>query len=195
MICGIVSWPHTTKQHLPILTLGISTATPPSVGWSKWSGMALISVRTRRKTCTWLTLALTLDGGSCRCSHLDLTSPSILSRCLQKRTQNTNESLHSKLWRLGLKVKDCKLERVWFNTWDKVLIHSFGSEKGNLLDHLGLANEKIPEKKRKQELHTPTIKPQKHQQRDDSSYRAVYNYAQGEIWCLSFSLSEATVST
>lgn len=30
---------------------------------------------------------------------VDLTSPSLLDRCLRKKTQNRNESLHSKLWR------------------------------------------------------------------------------------------------
>ena len=43
--------------------------------------------------------------------YLNLTSTELLSRCVKKRTQNPNESLHSKLWRRCLKIKDAKLVR------------------------------------------------------------------------------------
>ena len=108
--------------------------------------------------------------------------------------------MHSKLWRLCLKVKDCKLKSIWFNTWDTVLIHNFASEKGRLLDCLGLANEKIAEKKRKQELCTPSP-TRKHQQQveddPDPETRAIsglHSMTPGAFWWLSFSLSEATVN-
>ena len=76
----------TTTQNLLVLTLSITTATPPFVRWSKRSWMAPIPFRTRRRTCTWLTVVLTPD--LCRRIlqvYLDLTSP-LLSRCLQKQT-------------------------------------------------------------------------------------------------------------
>ena len=83
--------------------------------------------------------------------YIELMRPDLLKRCLQKRTQNANESLHSKLWRRCLKVKDCKLDRVRFCAWDTVLMHNFRAARGSLLARFGLSPEEVSEKKRKRD--------------------------------------------
>ena len=69
---------------------------------------------------------------------IDLTSTSLLQRCLQVHTQNRNESLHSKLWRKCLKVKHAYLHRVVFAASVTALIHNAGPVHGSLLHSLGL---------------------------------------------------------
>ena len=47
--------------------------------------------------------------------YRDLTQTDLLQRCNKQRTQNANESLHSKLWLKCPKVKHCSLARVKFD--------------------------------------------------------------------------------
>ena len=73
--------------------------------------------------------------------YLDLTSDDILKRCMKKRTQNPNESFHSKLWRRCLKIKDARLARVKYCSQDTILIHNFGQTCGSFLNHLRPTSE------------------------------------------------------
>ena len=89
--------------------------------------------------------------------YLDLTSTELLSRCVKKRTQNPNESLHSKLWRRCLKIKDAKLFRVRFCTLDTIIQHNLGPEKGCLLSNLHLLSAKSVSNLRKRSLTPKTL--------------------------------------
>jgi hypothetical protein len=71
----------------------------------------------------------------------DLTATPLLQRCLKKRTQNPNESLHSKLWLKCAKVKNSQLQRVQFAAADTVMIHNFGDARGSLLGRMGMSTE------------------------------------------------------
>ena len=51
----------------------------------------------------------------------------------KEKTQNVNDSLHSKLWRRCLKIKDANLAHVQFCALDTIIQHRLGSEKGSLL--------------------------------------------------------------
>ena len=99
--------------------------------------------------------------------YLDLTVPTLLERCLKKRTQNANESLHSKLWMRCLKVKDAKLSRVWFNACDTVLIHNCGRGRGSFILKLGLSTERIHGRKEKRDSSTPVRKAAKRRKTGD----------------------------
>ena len=100
--------------------------------------------------------------------YIDLTSPALLSRCLRKMTQNANESLHSKLWMKALKVKDAKLDRVRFITFDTVHIHNFGNVHGCLLTRLGLSSEKTIDKRRRSDVSRPASVTPKRRRRDEA---------------------------
>ena len=89
--------------------------------------------------------------------YLDLTSQDLLKRCLKKKTQNSNESLHSKLWRKCLKVKHAGLQRVQYAALATTLEHNFGSRQGKLMSALGLLNEEALHAKEKKD--TTPLKP------------------------------------
>jgi hypothetical protein len=90
----------------------------------------------------------------------DLTATPLLQRCLKKRTQNPNESLHSKLWVRCAKVKNSQLQRVQFAAMDTVMIHNFGRARGSLLGRLGLWREATKQRRSRSDanpsLATPT---------------------------------------
>lgn len=67
----------------------------------------------------------------------DLTTPELLQKCMKGRTQNPNESVHSKVWQKASKDKFCGLHRLKFVTRITVLEHNFGHTEGNLLHSLG----------------------------------------------------------
>lgn len=58
----------------------------------------------------------------------DLSTPALLERCLKEHTQNSNESLHSKLWLHVNKAKFAGLKRVRFMSQLTVLEHNIGYE-------------------------------------------------------------------
>lgn len=65
--------------------------------------------------------------------YRDLTAPTLLGKCLQGRSQNPNESLHSKVWQKCLKIKHAGYLRVKFATQVTILDHNFGYGHYNLL--------------------------------------------------------------
>lgn len=96
--------------------------------------------------------------------YRDLTKPELLHKCLKGRTQNPNESLHSKVWRKCTKCRWAGPMRVKFVAQATILDHNFGYEKTSLLTHMGfgasaptLASLQIQEKQRR----TPTSSKKK----------------------------------
>lgn len=75
--------------------------------------------------------------------YRDLTSTDLLSRCLRGYTQNSNESLHSKVWRKCPKTKFAGYYRVKFITQLATLEHNIGYEKSSLLTKLFGTNPDI----------------------------------------------------
>ena len=73
----------------------------------------------------------------------NLSESSLLRNCLKKRTQNLNESLHSKLWSVCLKHKHCGTEHVVFASSAIVQKHIFGSHDSSLLVRMGLLSEEV----------------------------------------------------
>lgn len=100
--------------------------------------------------------------------YLDLTSQDLLKRCLKKKTQNSNESLHSKLWRKCLKVKHAGLHRVKYAAHATTLDHNFGSRQGSLITALGLLNEDALHAKEKKDR-TPLRPPRQKRRRVDAT--------------------------
>jgi hypothetical protein len=91
--------------------------------------------------------------------YLDLTAPALLQRCMKKRTQNPNESLHSKLWKRCSKVKNSQLPRVQFAAADTVMIHNFGTARGSLLGRLGMSTQAWKEKSAAKDMSSPSGTP------------------------------------
>lgn len=69
--------------------------------------------------------------------YRDLANPALLQKCLSGRTQNPNESLHSKVWRKVSKDKYAGLHRVRFVSQMTIWEHNFGYSESNLLKSIG----------------------------------------------------------
>ena len=67
----------------------------------------------------------------------DLTSRDLLSKCLKGRTQNANESLHSKVWQKVAKHKFAGKRRVNYTLQMVALEHNLGFHDSYFLGHLG----------------------------------------------------------
>ena len=65
-----------------------------------------------------------------------LGSEELRKRCTKKLTQNINESVHSKLWRIVLKFKCHNAQRYQFACQMVMMIHNFGHVKASLLNVL-----------------------------------------------------------
>lgn len=68
--------------------------------------------------------------------YIDLTQPTLLSRCLKGRTQNKNESFHSKLWKRCLKTKFHGAQTTMFAFHMTVLEHNKGYIESSLLHEI-----------------------------------------------------------
>lgn len=64
--------------------------------------------------------------------YRDLTESALLSRCMKGRTQNMNESFHSKMWKKSIKTKFHGLETVKYAFHTAALEHNVGYESGSL---------------------------------------------------------------
>ncbi|KAK3889502.1 hypothetical protein Pcinc_006474 [Petrolisthes cinctipes] len=69
--------------------------------------------------------------------YMDLTTEELLKRCMKSRTQNSNESIHSKLWMKVAKHKFAGLRRVNFVSQVLVMEHNFGYEASYFSSLLG----------------------------------------------------------
>ena len=65
-----------------------------------------------------------------------LGSEELMKRCTKKYTQNGNESIHSKLWRIVIKFKSHSTERYNFACQMVMMFHNFGHVKASLLNVL-----------------------------------------------------------
>lgn len=67
----------------------------------------------------------------------ELTDDDLLSRCLLGKTQNPNESLHSKIWYSIQKIKFFGLKTTTYNAHHTILVHNIGHQKADLSEELG----------------------------------------------------------
>ena len=65
-----------------------------------------------------------------------LGSEELMKRCTKKYTQNDNESVHSKLWRIVLKFKSHSIQRYQFACQMVMMFYNFGHVKASLLNVL-----------------------------------------------------------
>ena len=72
-----------------------------------------------------------------------LTTDDLLIRCLRGKTQNPNEHVHSRVWRMCPKHKNVKLRYVDFAAAQAVCNYNIGHEESNLCNLLGLPFTKI----------------------------------------------------
>ena len=86
--------------------------------------------------------------------YLDLTEPTLLSRCLRGRTQNKNESFHSKVWKKCLKTKFHGAQVTRFAFHMSVLEHNQGYVTSSLHHEIlgGVAEAGIETKLEKKRL-------------------------------------------
>lgn len=69
--------------------------------------------------------------------YQELTEDNLLSRCLLGKTQNPNESLHSKIWNTVNKIKFFGLKTTQSNVHYTILVHNIGNVKADLTEELG----------------------------------------------------------
>lgn len=74
--------------------------------------------------------------------YVDLSRQELLERCLRGKTQNPNESMHSKLWAKCSKTKFAGYDMVLFAAQLTVLQHNFGYEDGSVLSLLHIPSNK-----------------------------------------------------
>lgn len=60
--------------------------------------------------------------------YQDLTRSDLLERCMKGRTQNINESIHSKLWKRSMKVKFHGIKKVQYAFRMAALEHNVGTK-------------------------------------------------------------------
>lgn len=72
-----------------------------------------------------------------------LTDHNLLKRCLQGKTQNPNESLHSRIWNICPKVKSFGKQSLEFAVAQAVINYNIGYVEGYLGKELGIENYKI----------------------------------------------------
>lgn len=96
----------------------------------------------RRVTATWKYTSGSQMTSWIRQVYEDLTKPDLLKRCLKGRTQNLNESLHSKSWAKCNKNKYYGYDRVKFVTQVATLDHTFVYREVSLLTALGFSRSK-----------------------------------------------------
>ena len=111
--------------------------------------------------------------------YCDLTATDFLERCIKQRTQNANESLHSKLWLKCPKVKHCSLARVKFATADTCLKHNLGQCKGNLLANLNFLTDDAVENLQKLDRQSKSALPYKRRSRSVGGGEGPHDYEAG----------------
>ena len=72
-----------------------------------------------------------------------LTDENLLGRCLQGKTQNPNESLHSRVWKLCPKIKSLGKVTVDFSVAQAVISYIIGYKAGYLGKELGITSDRI----------------------------------------------------
>lgn len=72
-----------------------------------------------------------------------LTNESLLGRCLKGKTQNPNESLHSRVWRLCPKSKNLGKVTLEFAVAQAVINYNIGYKAGYLGNELGIVTTRL----------------------------------------------------
>lgn len=70
--------------------------------------------------------------------YKDLTSSTLLEKCLMGRTQNPNETFHSKVWRKISKSKFYDLFTVVYAVAQTIVEHNIGFTRSHVLHQMGL---------------------------------------------------------
>ena len=66
------------------------------------------------------------------------TCPILLGKCTSHKTQNPNESFHSKIWRLCPKTAYFGYDTLVYSICQNILWHHLGKDQGNMLKHFGI---------------------------------------------------------
>ena len=74
-----------------------------------------------------------------------LTTDQLMGRCLKGRTQNANESIHSKLWNKKSKSKFCGLSTLQQAARTTVMEHNFSNENTNVCAMMPFPNSQTTE--------------------------------------------------
>ena len=69
-------------------------------------------------------------------NHSQQSTDQLMGRCLKGRTQNANESVHSKLWSKKHKTKFCGLPSLQHAARTTVAEHNFSFEQANVIAQL-----------------------------------------------------------
>ena len=67
-----------------------------------------------------------------------VSDPELLERCVDNKTQNMNESFHSKVWHMCPKASHFESDQMEFAICQNILIHNKGYEHGSILRFLGI---------------------------------------------------------
>ena len=104
--------------------------------------------------------------------YIDLTRTDLMSRCLKGKTQNPNESFHSKIWNKLSKSKFVSLPTAEYSIANAVLRHNNGSERSNIF-HINLPTAitfmQNSDKERTRKSLTPANKKKRTRDVDDSA--------------------------
>ncbi|KAA0189493.1 hypothetical protein HAZT_HAZT001700 [Hyalella azteca] len=106
--------------------------------------------------------------------YIDLTSPELMRRCMKRRTQNSNESLHSQIWLQCSKEKFASMNRVRMIAQGTALNHNFGHVEGNLPRALGAGTRQLLKVLRTAEKAVNNFRPKQKAKRSSADPDASY---------------------
>lgn len=112
--------------------------------------------------------------------YKNLSKDELLNRCLLGRTQNPNESLHSKVWHNLRKTKFYRYKTVRLSVTLTISQHNLGYEEAALATELGFGrlskcSQKIQRKRDSERVKSSTPKGKRKRQKtasDDKDYGA-----------------------
>ena len=107
----------------------------------------------------------------------DLTRTDLLEKCLKGRTQNPNESYHSKIWSKCSKTKFASAARVRFCTQVTALDHIFGYEASHLLNTMAPTTRPAIKQLRTQDA--ARLSPKTHHRKTPKRTKLAEDYSPG----------------
>lgn len=90
-----------------------------------------------------------------------LTEDSLLRRCLQGKTQNPNESIHSRIWTLCPKIKSLGKVTLDFAVAQSVLNYNIGYKTAYLGKELGIINASVLQWLEMRDIERERVRPSK----------------------------------
>ncbi|KAK3889773.1 hypothetical protein Pcinc_006334 [Petrolisthes cinctipes] len=115
--------------------------------------------------------------------YKDLSTDELLHKCMASRTQNPNESLHSKLWNCLPKIKFFCLRTCQYSVTNTVLQHNYGYSTASMISDLGLQEgshhttkffEEKDKKRKREASRTPRKKIRVKEDQDPSYASGAY---------------------